>query len=129
MRSLAELKCVPCRGGEPALSEREIKELHRLLPEWQVVEREGIQRLARDFKFGDFAQALAFTNQIGELAETVVALTNSGSKVIYQDLPTDDPKMRRPNISLAKENLGWEPKVDLEQGLRESIEYFKTELP
>ncbi|MBT3392025.1 MAG: 4a-hydroxytetrahydrobiopterin dehydratase [Chloroflexi bacterium] len=70
MRSLAELKCVPCRGGEPALSEREIKELHRLLPEWQVVEREGIQRLARDFKFGDFAQALAFTNQIGELAET-----------------------------------------------------------
>lgn len=69
MRSLAELNCVPCRGGEAALSEREIKELHSLLPDWQVVERDGIQRLERSFRFGDFAQALAFTHQIGELAE------------------------------------------------------------
>ncbi|MBC8333493.1 MAG: 4a-hydroxytetrahydrobiopterin dehydratase [Anaerolineae bacterium] len=69
MRSLAELNCIPCRGGEPALSEREIKELHGLLPDWQVVERDGIRRLERGFKFRDFAQALVFTNQIGELAE------------------------------------------------------------
>ncbi len=69
MRPLAELNCVPCRGGEAALSEREIKELHVFLPDWEIVERGEIPQLERSFKFKNFAQALAFTNQIGELAE------------------------------------------------------------
>jgi 4a-hydroxytetrahydrobiopterin dehydratase len=69
MKSLAELKCVPCRGGDAPLSALEIKELAALLPDWQVVEREDIPRLERIFTFKNFAQALEFTNQAGELAE------------------------------------------------------------
>jgi UDP-glucuronate decarboxylase len=60
-----------------------------------------------------------------ELAEKVLALTSSESKLIFQPLPTDDPKQRKPDITLAKNNLGWEPKVNLEDGLKETIEYFK----
>ena len=69
MKSLAESKCVPCRGDEPPLSTLEIEQLSDLLPDWQVVERDDIPRLERVFIFKNFAQALAFTNQIGELAE------------------------------------------------------------
>ena len=60
-----------------------------------------------------------------ELAETILKLTGSKSKIIYQLLPLDDPKQRKPNIELAKEKLGWEPKVNLEDGLKETIAYFK----
>lgn len=60
-----------------------------------------------------------------ELAEKVIQLTGSKSKLVFMPLPTDDPKQRQPNIQLAKENLGWEPKVDLEDGLKETISYFK----
>jgi UDP-glucuronate decarboxylase len=60
-----------------------------------------------------------------ELAELVLKLTSSKSKLIYKDLPEDDPKQRQPNISLAKEKLDWEPKVKLEDGLKETICYFK----
>jgi 4a-hydroxytetrahydrobiopterin dehydratase len=69
MKSLAEMKCVPCQGGEPTLTEQEIAELKPKVPEWQVVEQDGVKRLKRVFKFGDFAQALAFTNRVGEIAE------------------------------------------------------------
>ena len=69
MRALAELECRPCRGGDPPLSELEISELSQLLPDWQVIEQDGIPQLARSFRFEDFAQALAFTNQVGALAE------------------------------------------------------------
>ncbi len=61
-----------------------------------------------------------------ELAQTVLELTNSKSKIVYQPLPGDDPKMRRPDISLAKKALGWEPKVNLFDGLQKTIEYFRT---
>ncbi len=61
-----------------------------------------------------------------ELAQTVLELTNSKSRIVYQPLPGDDPKMRRPDISLAKKALGWEPKVNLFDGLQKTIEYFKT---
>lgn len=63
---------------------------------------------------------------IKELAEIVVKLTNSNSKIIYKDLPKDDPKMRRPNISLAKRELDWQPKVKLKEGLKDTISYYKS---
>jgi len=61
---------------------------------------------------------------IKELAETVVQLTNSKSIISYEDLPSDDPTQRCPNISLAKEKLDWEPKIQLEEGLKKTIPYF-----
>jgi UDP-glucuronate decarboxylase len=61
-----------------------------------------------------------------QLAETVLKLSASKSKIIHQQLPSDDPSQRQPKIELAKANLGWEPKVHLENGLKETIAYFKT---
>jgi UDP-glucuronate decarboxylase len=60
-----------------------------------------------------------------QLAETVLKLSGSNSKIIYQPLPPDDPKQRQPNIDLAKAKLGWQPKVNLKDGLKETIAYFK----
>jgi UDP-glucuronate decarboxylase len=60
-----------------------------------------------------------------ELAETVISLTGSKAKIIHKTLPSDDPKKRRPDITLAKEKLHWEPKVTLVDGLKETISYFK----
>ena len=61
---------------------------------------------------------------INELADEILKLTNSNSKIIYNKLPEDDPVRRRPDISLAKKQLSWEPSVDLEYGLKKTIEYF-----
>jgi len=61
---------------------------------------------------------------IAELAEQVVAMTGSGSKIVYEPLPQDDPKQRRPDIGLAKSTLGWEPSVQLEVGLVRTVDYF-----
>ncbi|MER8928906.1 MULTISPECIES: UDP-glucuronic acid decarboxylase family protein [unclassified Mesorhizobium] len=61
-----------------------------------------------------------------ELAEAVLKITGSRSKVVHQALPADDPTRRRPDISLAKETLKWEPKVKLDDGLRKTTEYFKS---
>jgi UDP-glucuronate decarboxylase len=63
---------------------------------------------------------------IRELAEMVIELTGSSSKIIYQPLPADDPMQRQPDISLAKKELGWEPGIQLREGLAKTIEYFKT---
>ena len=60
-----------------------------------------------------------------QLAETILKLSCSKSKIIHQSLPSDDPKQRQPNIDLAKAKLGWEPKVNLEDGLKETIAYFR----
>jgi UDP-glucuronate decarboxylase len=60
-----------------------------------------------------------------ELAQKVIALTGSTSKIVHRPLPQDDPLQRQPNITLAKERLGWEPKTQLEEGLMRTIEYFK----
>ena len=65
---------------------------------------------------------------VRELAEKVLHFTGSKSKLIFMPLPQDDPKQRQPNITLAKENLGWEPTVSLEDGLKETIAYFKKTL-
>jgi UDP-glucuronate decarboxylase len=61
-----------------------------------------------------------------ELADKVIELIGSTSKIVYRPLPKDDPLQRQPNISLAKERLGWEPKTQLEEGLERTIEYFKN---
>jgi len=60
-----------------------------------------------------------------ELAEAVKELTGSRSELVHQPLPQDDPRQRQPNISLAREQLGWEPKVSLREGLRPTIAYFE----
>jgi dTDP-glucose 4,6-dehydratase len=62
---------------------------------------------------------------VRELADLVLRLTGSRSQVVFQPLPTDDPKQRRPDITQAKRLLGWEPRVPLEDGLRRTIDYFQ----
>lgn len=65
---------------------------------------------------------------IKQFAEEIIKLTGSKSKIVYKDLPQDDPKLRRPDITKAQKVLGWEPKVDREEGLKKTIEYFKQRL-
>ena len=69
MSILAVAKCVPCRGGEPALTEAEIAELLPQVPAWELVEVDGTKRLERVLKFKDYAEAVAFTNKIAAIAE------------------------------------------------------------
>jgi dTDP-glucose 4,6-dehydratase len=65
---------------------------------------------------------------IKQIAETIIRMTGATSRIIYKPLPTDDPKQRRPDITRAREILGWEPKVQLEEGLVKTIEYFRTKV-
>ena len=62
---------------------------------------------------------------INQLASEIIKLTKSNSKIIFNDLPEDDPKRRRPDISLAKNKLDWNPNRNLKYGLNETIKYFK----
>ena len=70
MAALTQMKCTACRKGEPTLTDAEIAELQPQAPDWQLVERDGIKRLERVFHFGDFQQALEFTEKVGQLAES-----------------------------------------------------------
>ena len=87
---------------------------------------EGIFRLL----MSDHLQPMNIGNPseitIGEFAEEIIQLTGTDQKVIYKDLPKDDPKQRRPDITKAKEILGWEPKVSRAEGLKITYEYFKS---
>ena len=65
---------------------------------------------------------------IKELAEKVIEMTDSDSKIIYKELPVDDPTQRKPDISLARKELDWEPKIELEEGLKNTIEYFRSRI-
>jgi dTDP-glucose 4,6-dehydratase len=65
---------------------------------------------------------------IKQIAETIIRMTGSTSKIVYKPLPTDDPKQRRPDITRARTLLGWEPKVQLEEGLIKTIDYFRTKV-
>ena len=65
---------------------------------------------------------------IKEIAETIIRMTGSTSKLVYRPLPTDDPKVRQPDITRARTKLGWEPKVQLEEGLVKTIEYFRSKV-
>jgi len=62
---------------------------------------------------------------IRELAEKVIAMTGSKSEIIEKPLPSDDPTQRQPDITLARSKLGWEPEIQLEQGLVQTIAYFQ----
>ena len=87
---------------------------------------DGIFKLSQ----GDFHEPVNIGNPleltIKEFGERIVRLVGSKSTLIYQPLPTDDPKQRRPDITRARQRLGWEPKVELEDGLKKTIEYFKS---
>jgi dTDP-glucose 4,6-dehydratase len=89
---------------------------------------EGIYRLL----FSNYAKPVNIGNPVEitlkEFAEEIQQLIGGTSKIIYQALPTDDPKQRRPDISKAKEILGWEPKVSRSEGLKITLDYFKKEL-
>jgi len=66
--------------------------------------------------------------KIIELAEMIIKLTNSKSKIINKDLPTDDPVRRKPDISRAKKDINWEPNIDVTDGLKKTIDYFKKQI-
>jgi len=87
---------------------------------------EGIIRMMKtpDDFIGPVNVGNPFEFSILELAQLVVELTNSKSKIIFQPLPSDDPLQRKPNIELAKSTLDWEPKIQLREGLIKTIEYF-----
>ncbi|MGE0862849.1 MAG: UDP-glucuronic acid decarboxylase family protein [Vicinamibacterales bacterium] len=65
---------------------------------------------------------------ITQIAEQIIAMTGSKSRIVYKPLPTDDPKVRQPDITRARTLLGWEPKVSLEEGLGHTIDYFKKKV-
>jgi len=69
METLTQMKCVACREGEPTVTDAEIAEFQPQVSDWEMSEADGIKRLRRVFSFDDFAQALEFTNKVGELAE------------------------------------------------------------
>lgn len=87
---------------------------------------EGIYRLL----MSDYAHPVNVGNPdeitIKDFAEEIIKLTQTNQKVVYKELPTDDPKQRRPDITLAREILGWEPKVHRSEGLKITYDYFKT---
>jgi dTDP-glucose 4,6-dehydratase len=86
---------------------------------------EGIYRLL----LSDYHQPVNMGNPseitISQFAEEIIKLTGTNQKVVYKDLPVDDPKQRQPDITRAKEILGWEPKVSREVGLKITYDYFK----
>ena len=89
---------------------------------------EGIYRLLKS----DYAQPVNIGNPeeitIKEFGEEIIRLTGSKSKIIYKDLPKDDPKQRKPDISLAKRILKWEPKYTRSEGLKPTLEYFQKKV-
>lgn len=69
MTNLTQLKCVACRGGEPTLTEAQVGQLMPQVPDWQIKEPDGEKRLERVFRFKNFAEAIAFSNKVGGIAE------------------------------------------------------------
>jgi 4a-hydroxytetrahydrobiopterin dehydratase len=69
MSKLAKRECVPCRHGDPALPDSEIGELQAQIPEWKLIEVEGIKRLERSFKFKSYVDAMGFTTQVAMIAQ------------------------------------------------------------
>ena len=97
---------------------RELAETFGEAPPWQHA------TFAGDVEGLDVPKAHAERRKGAE--ETLRQLPGSKSKIVYRPLPSDDPKRRKPDITLAKELLGWEPKVPLAEGLSKTIEYFRS---
>jgi dTDP-glucose 4,6-dehydratase len=91
-------------------------------------EIEGILRLAKSSDPGPVNIGNPGEFTILECARKVIAVTGSKSQIRYEPLPQDDPKQRCPDISKARRLLGWEPKIDLESGLKMSLQYFREAL-
>ena len=90
---------------------------------------DGIFRLSQSEQSGPINIGNPTERTMLEFAQEIKRLTESPSEIVYEPLPTaDDPKQRRPDITKAKQLLGWEPKVSLEDGLRQTIEYFKGKI-
>ena len=89
---------------------------------------EGIVRLLRSDRNEPVNVGNPHELSVLEFAETILRLTDSRSKIIFQPLPVDDPKVRQPDISVARQILGWEPRVSLEDGLDKTIAYFRKKL-
>jgi dTDP-glucose 4,6-dehydratase len=89
---------------------------------------EGIYRLL----LSDYHMPVNIGNpneiSLKDFAEEIQRLIGTGSKIVYHPLPQDDPKQRQPDISRAKEILGWEPKVERKEGLQITLDYFKKQL-
>jgi dTDP-glucose 4,6-dehydratase len=90
---------------------------------------DGIYRLSQS----DFHEPVNIGNPremtIKQFAQEIIRITGASSDIEYRPLPVDDPKVRQPDISRAKKVLGWEPKVDFEEGIRHTIEYFRARVP
>jgi dTDP-glucose 4,6-dehydratase len=89
---------------------------------------DGIIRLMLSKEHGPINIGNPREMTIKEIGETIIRMTGSKSKLIYKPLPQDDPKQRKPDITLARTKLGWEPKVALEQGLVTTLEYFRSKV-
>jgi dTDP-glucose 4,6-dehydratase len=87
---------------------------------------EGIYRLL----LSDYAYPVNIGNpdeiSIGDFAEEIIKLTGTDQKIVFKPLPQDDPKQRQPDITKAREILGWEPKVSRSEGMKKTWEYFKS---
>ncbi|NUM79655.1 SDR family oxidoreductase [bacterium] len=89
---------------------------------------DGIYRLSRSSEHYPVNVGNPHEMTVLQFAEKIIELTGSSSKIIYKPLPQDDPTVRRPDISKAKKILDWEPKVNLEEGLKKTVEYFKLKM-
>jgi dTDP-glucose 4,6-dehydratase len=89
---------------------------------------DGVIRLMLSKEHGPINIGNPHEMTIKQIAETIVRMTGSKSKIVYKPLPTDDPKQRKPDITLARTLLEWEPKVALDEGLVKTLAYFKTKV-
>jgi dTDP-glucose 4,6-dehydratase len=89
---------------------------------------EGIIALMLSAEHGPINIGNPHEMTIAEIASTIIRMTGSKSRIIFKPLPTDDPKQRRPDITLARTLLKWEPKVPLEEGLVKTLEYFRSKI-
>jgi dTDP-glucose 4,6-dehydratase len=89
---------------------------------------EGIFRLAMSEHHGPVNIGNPAEMTVKQFAEKILEITGASSGIVYKDLPIDDPKVRRPDITRARTLLGWEPKVDFEKGIRKTVDYFRSSM-
>jgi dTDP-glucose 4,6-dehydratase len=89
---------------------------------------DGLIRLLDSSEHGPINIGNPHEMSIEDMAKLIIKMTGSSSRLVFQPLPTDDPKVRKPDITLARTRLGWEPKVPLEEGLTSTIEYFRKKM-